>query len=122
MPSRRPFRCNALVRRLSADGGFISLDTFSDKINLFLIPQTEVVTQNQVTCRLHAYFRSPDKFVPERWYKGHPLQANPNPYLALPFGHGPRACIARRLAEQHLLTFILRVSSDLIGALELFSK
>lgn len=70
---------------------------------------TNVVTQNQISCRLEKYFARPNEFVPERWMKGSPLQVKDNPFLVLPFGHGPRSCIARRLAEQHLLTLLLRV-------------
>ncbi|XP_034244458.1 cytochrome P450 302a1, mitochondrial-like isoform X2 [Thrips palmi] len=70
---------------------------------------TNIVTQNQISCRLEKYFARPNEFLPERWIKGSPLQVKDNPFLVLPFGHGPRSCIARRLAEQHLLTLLLRI-------------
>ncbi|XP_075233158.1 cytochrome P450 302a1, mitochondrial-like isoform X2 [Lycorma delicatula] len=69
---------------------------------------TVVVTQNQVTCRLPEYFPKPDTFLPERWLKSlnHVICS---PFLLLPFSHGPRTCIARRLAEQNLQAFLLQV-------------
>ncbi|XP_049767021.1 cytochrome P450 302a1, mitochondrial [Schistocerca cancellata] len=71
---------------------------------------TVVVTQNQVSCRLPEYFPDPDRFVPERWLKGHALyHGSVSPYLVLPFGHGPRSCIARRLAEQNMQILLLKV-------------
>lgn len=79
-----------------------------DSTQSFLF-QTNLVTQNQVACRLNKYFERPNEFIPERWLKGSPIQVKDNPYLVLPFGHGSRSCIARRLAEQHLLTLLLRV-------------
>nr|CAD7442293.1 unnamed protein product [Timema bartmani] len=71
--------------------------------------QTVVVTQNQVTCRLPEYFSEPDKFIPERWIKGHQMYKSTSPYLVLPFGHGPRTCIARRLAEQNMQALLLKI-------------
>lgn len=68
------------------------------------------MTQNQVSCRQAEYFTDPEKFVPERWIKSHPYYKQVSPYLVLPFGHGPRSCIARRLAEQNLHSVILKVS------------
>ncbi|KAE8746854.1 Cytochrome P450 CYP302 [Frankliniella occidentalis] len=77
----------------------------------YQIPKgTNVVTQNQVACRLEKYFDRPNDFLPERWLKESPRQEKVNPFLVLPFGHGRRSCIARRLAEQQLLTFLLRVA------------
>ncbi|XP_054262848.1 cytochrome P450 302a1, mitochondrial-like [Macrosteles quadrilineatus] len=70
---------------------------------------TVVVTQNQVTCRLDEYFPQPNDFIPARWMKGTPEYRTCSPYLVLPFGHGPRACIARRLAEQALQVLLLRM-------------
>lgn len=50
--------------------------------------------------------------MPERWLRNDAGRAPPvNPYLVLPFGHGMRACIARRLAEQSMLVLVLNVSS-----------
>nr|CAD7570880.1 unnamed protein product [Timema californicum] len=74
---------------------------------------TVVVTQNQVTCRLPEYFSEPDKFIPERWIKGHQMYKSTSPYLVLPFGHGPRTCIARRLAEQNMQALLLKVGATL---------
>lgn len=76
----------------------------------YVVPSgTVVVTQNQVSCRLEQYFPQANSFLPERWIKGSPYYQTCSPYLVLPFGHGPRTCIARRLAEQNLVTFLLRV-------------
>ncbi len=77
--------------------------------------QTVVVTQNQVSCRLAEHFERPDEFVPERWLRGSAEhRADVSPYLVLPFGHGPRTCIARRLAEQNMLVFLVRVRNNLL--------
>ncbi|KAG8227908.1 hypothetical protein J437_LFUL011836 [Ladona fulva] len=74
---------------------------------------TVVVTQNQVSCRLEKYFKEPNKFLPERWIRGSDHHQKPtSPYLLLPFGHGPRTCIARRLAEQNIQALLLRVARD----------
>lgn len=59
--------------------------------------------------RLEEYFKDPQAFVPERWLKSDAEYRNTNPYLVLPFGHGPRTCIARRLAEQNMQVLILKV-------------
>lgn len=69
-----------------------------------------VVTQNQVVSRLPEYFKNPNNFLPERWIKSDAMYESVSPYLVLPFGHGPRSCIARRLAEQNMQVLILRVS------------
>lgn len=70
---------------------------------------TVVVTQNQVTCRLEEHFPIPNEFIPERWIKDSTHYKQTSPYLLLPFGHGPRTCIARWLAEQNLHTLLLRL-------------
>ncbi|XP_025209121.1 cytochrome P450 302a1, mitochondrial-like isoform X2 [Melanaphis sacchari] len=69
---------------------------------------TVVVTQNQVSCRQEKYFRRPDEFLPERWLKGSVDYESVSPYLVLPFGHGPRTCIARRLSEQFLQVVLIK--------------
>ncbi|XP_044726569.1 cytochrome P450 302a1, mitochondrial-like [Chrysoperla carnea] len=70
---------------------------------------TVVVTQNQITCRLEEYFQNPNEFLPERWLRNMKDYKSVHPYLLLPFGHGPRSCIARRLAEQNMLIVILKI-------------
>ncbi|XP_058053646.1 cytochrome P450 302a1, mitochondrial [Anopheles bellator] len=68
---------------------------------------TVVVTQNMISCRQGAYFRAPDQFLPERWMRE--TKEHVSPHLVLPFGHGMRSCIARRLAEQSILVLLLRI-------------
>ncbi|XP_047479347.1 cytochrome P450 302a1, mitochondrial-like isoform X1 [Penaeus chinensis] len=74
----------------------------------YRIPKnTVIVTQNQISCRLPEYFPDPEAFIPERWF----AKGKINPFLVLPFGHGPRACIGRRMAEQNMYTVIIRLIS-----------
>ncbi|KAL3280979.1 hypothetical protein HHI36_004204 [Cryptolaemus montrouzieri] len=74
--------------------------------------QTVIVTQNQVSCRLEQYFPRPNDFVPERWLKDTPLYRQGHPFLLLPFGHGARSCIARRLADQNMLILLIKLSRN----------
>ncbi|XP_011703947.1 PREDICTED: cytochrome P450 302a1, mitochondrial, partial [Wasmannia auropunctata] len=76
---------------------------------------TVVVTQNQVICRLPEYFDKPNSFKPERWLRDNNKlkEKSINPYTVLPFGHGPRSCIARRFAEQNLQVVLLRICRNL---------
>lgn len=73
----------------------------------YRIPKdTILVTQNQVSSRLPEYFHDPLHFLPERWlHKAPPA----HPFLVLPFGHGPRSCIGRRMVEQNLQAVILQL-------------
>uniref|UniRef100_A0A1B0FV58 Cytochrome n=1 Tax=Lutzomyia longipalpis TaxID=7200 RepID=A0A1B0FV58_LUTLO len=75
----------------------------------YVVPRgTIIVTQNLISCRLPVHFYQPEYFVPERWLKITRNSA-PHPHLVLPFGHGMRSCIARRLAEQNMLLLMIRI-------------
>lgn len=69
-----------------------------------------MLTQNLVACRNEDNFKNALDFIPERWIRGSPAYQEVSPYLVLPFSHGPRTCIARRLAEQNMLSLLLGVS------------
>ncbi|XP_063839608.1 cytochrome P450 302a1, mitochondrial [Ostrinia nubilalis] len=76
----------------------------------FLIPAgTVIVTQNMVSSRLPQYVKEPLTFKPERWIRGSSDYENIHPFLSLPFGFGPRSCIARRLAEQNMCITLMRL-------------
>lgn len=72
------------------------------------------MTHNFVACRLDKNFNDPEQFIPERWLTrnrdGTKIKTNDvHPFLVTPFGHGMRACIARRMAEQNMIMTIIRV-------------
>ncbi|CAK1553639.1 unnamed protein product [Leptosia nina] len=70
---------------------------------------TVVVTQNMVASRLPQYVRNPSRFIPERYLRGSTQYEDIHPFLSLPFGFGPRSCIARRLAEQNMCITIMKI-------------
>ncbi|XP_002009150.3 cytochrome P450 302a1, mitochondrial [Drosophila mojavensis] len=73
----------------------------------YFVPKgTTVVTQNMIACRQPEHFPDPLSFQPDRWLQ---QRSALNPYLVMPFGHGTRACIARRLAEQNMHVLLLRL-------------
>ena len=44
-------------------------------------------------------FPEPERYLPERWLRGNPLQHQAHPFASIIFSHGPRSCIGRRFAE-----------------------
>jgi len=54
-------------------------------------------------------FPNANRFIPERWIKGHPLESTHHPYAALPFGFGKRMCIGRRLAELEMWQLTIKI-------------
>ncbi|KAG7299428.1 hypothetical protein JYU34_016381 [Plutella xylostella] len=76
----------------------------------YLVPKgTVIVTQNMLACRLPQFVKDPLLFKPERWLKNSEHHEALHPFLSLPFGFGPRSCIARRLAEQTMAIALIRI-------------
>lgn len=73
---------------------------------------TLVATLHQYMCRMEEYFTEADRFVPERWVKGHALESRVHPYLMLPFGFGTRMCIGRRLAELEMWLITVKLMQN----------
>lgn len=55
------------------------------------------------------YFEKARSFVPERWMREGKELKEHNPFASLPFGHGPRMCPGRRLADQELQLVLSKV-------------
>ncbi|KAF4522679.1 hypothetical protein B566_EDAN010460 [Ephemera danica] len=65
-----------------------------------------------ISSRMEKYFPKAEDFIPERWLRegdGGPAAASHHPFASLPFGHGPRMCPGRRLAEQEMLLLLAEV-------------
>lgn len=57
------------------------------------------------------YYRDAKKFTPDRWNRsGSPSDQSTDPFASLPFGHGRRACVGRRLAEAQMYILLYKVS------------
>lgn len=74
-----------------------------------LLLQTPVLAHSSFTSRCEQYFKNADKFVPERWLRDSPDYVRSHPFAFLPFGHGGRGCIGRRVAEQQLYLAVIKV-------------
>ena len=57
--------------------------------------------------RNEKYFPNPEAFLPERWSRT--SGGVQDPYGSLPFGHGKRACVGRRLAEAQMYMLLCKV-------------
>ncbi|KAA0193478.1 Cytochrome P450 CYP3218 [Hyalella azteca] len=73
-----------------------------------LLLQTLAMGFNSVISRMEEYFPRPLEFLPERWQRDRPYGAI-HPFASLPFSHGTRMCIGKRLAEQEIYTFLIRM-------------
>ena len=65
---------------------------------------------NMMASRSEVYFDKAYEFIPDRWNRKKPL-GEINPYVSLPFSHGTRICVGKRIAEQEIFTFLIRVKT-----------
>ena len=56
-----------------------------------------------------ANFEEPEKYIPERWLRGHPKKASAHPHASLPFGHGTRNCVGKRFALLEIQILIIKL-------------
>ena len=70
------------------------------------VPRKTVVMMLLGNIKQNEIFEDSHLFKPERWMKMEskqcPIKAKPNPFAVMPFGHGIRGCMGRRLAENEL--------------------
>ncbi|CAG9762257.1 unnamed protein product [Ceutorhynchus assimilis] len=81
-------------------------------IHRYLIPKgTYVLIAVHLASLREEYFEDAKKFKPERWFAGAvtPLAQNLQNFASMPFGHGPKSCQARELAELQIGLVISKV-------------
>ena len=54
------------------------------------------------------FFHDPDMFLPERWDRSN-RDDNFNAFASTPFGHGPRSCIGKRIAQAELYVLAVKI-------------
>jgi len=76
----------------------------------YQIPKgTSVTIHNWCMSNYDHYFSDPSTYNPERWLKGCPQRKEIHPYASMPFGHGVRTCIGKRLAELEMWLLVTKV-------------
>lgn len=73
-------------------------------------PETLVLMSIFTSGRNDRYFYNAEQFLPERWSRRASSNDNMvmNHFASLPFGHGRRSCIGRRLAEAQIYILLFR--------------
>lgn len=81
----------------------------------YKIPKGTMLSLGQLLLQSNdKYFEKSKEFIPERWLKTKDPQCpiksakDTNPFIYLPFGHGPRSCVGRRFAELEVEVIIMR--------------
>ena len=75
-------------------------------------PGTLILISLYVMGRDQQIFSQPDTFSPERWMRDgetDPTERRRRAFASLPFGHGARSCIGRRIAELELQLLVAKV-------------
>lgn len=62
---------------------------------------------SSVTSQMGEYFEDPGQYRPQRWLRNE--AESYHPFASLPFGHGPRMCPGKRLAEQEIVVLLKKV-------------
>lgn len=75
--------------------------------------QTEIIPCLQNMCEDPRFFKSPERFLPERFVRNDKSLSdeykNTNPFATLPFGFGPRSCVGQRFAETEMYVITAKV-------------
>jgi len=76
----------------------------------FQIPDgTRVNYYHNYTMRSDRYYNQAEKFMPERWIRGRPEAKKLHPYAFIPFSHGSRMCVGRRVAEMEIQVLMVEL-------------
>ena len=69
---------------------------------------TNIMALSQISSRDERFFHTPDKFLPERWERSQ-RGGSFHPYASMPFGHGPRSCVGKRIAQGEVNVLITKI-------------
>lgn len=82
------------------------------EINGFLFPKnTQFVLCHYVVSRDPSVFPEPESFQPHRWLRQRETENSrkQHPFGSVPFGHGVRSCLGRRIAELEMKLLLSRL-------------
>lgn len=104
------------LRMYSPNGFFMRRSTENLVIRGYQIPKgTELMMGLMFMFKEDKYFERSEEFIPERWIRNLDEEECPkslrkaHPYAFLPFGHGARFCIGKRVAEMEVEVFLSRL-------------
>lgn len=80
-------------------------------VHNYRIPKdTVIIMATYLSSIREEYFDDANKFIPERWLNTE-LYTDSS-FACIPFGFGPKACLAKNLAEMQLSILLIKVDRE----------
>ncbi|CAH1117697.1 unnamed protein product [Phaedon cochleariae] len=101
--------CIKEVLRISPPVPILSRVLTSDvKIMDYMIPKdTRILFASHLNSHRDEHFEEANKFKPERWMSSNADEYNI--FATMPFGHGPKSCLAKEFAENQIAVLIFKI-------------
>ncbi|KAF2889052.1 hypothetical protein ILUMI_17121 [Ignelater luminosus] len=78
-------------------------------VHNYRIPKgTYILIATHLSSLREEHFEDAQRFKPDRWLDSD-MQADTSVFASLPYGHGPKACLARELAEMEIALVIVKL-------------
>ncbi|XP_055847823.1 cytochrome P450 CYP12A2-like [Episyrphus balteatus] len=99
------------MRMYPIGGGTVRANKEDIVMSGYQVPKSqEIILNHNALLNTEQYCPKAKEFIPERWLRSEESQYAPtHPFLFMPFSHGPRSCVGKRIVEMELEITVARL-------------